>query len=188
MRKVVFRPPNRYDFVMEYIWKIDVPLKCKAFGWRCLRDRIPTKDSLVRRGISISPSALSCSFCGVCSETSRHSLLLCRMADDVWSYIASWIGLEDYKAENFKESFWIWHSFCNRKKVKRGKLGCVWLATLWTLWLHRNKIIFKNFGWNSRDVGWDVKVLVWRWAFIGNIAHANCNFYEFDKNPLFFLS
>ncbi|XP_058775378.1 uncharacterized protein LOC131649643 [Vicia villosa] len=187
-RKIAFGPPNRYDCVLELLRICDVPLKCRAFGWRCFRDRIPTKDSLVRKGISFSPTDLSCSFCGISSESSRLSFLLCGMADEVWKYIASWIGLEDYKAEYFKESFWIWHSFCYKKKVKRGKLGSVWLATLWTLWLHRNKIIFKNFSSNSRDVGWDIKALVWRWAFIGNITHANFNFYEFEKNPLFFLS
>ncbi|XP_058786925.1 uncharacterized protein LOC131661401 [Vicia villosa] len=87
-----------------------------------------------------------------------------------------------------KESFWYWSNFCRSKKVKKGKEGIIWLAILWSIWLRRNDIVFNNASWNSRDVVWSCKALIWRWSFIGKIMRANCNFYEFSNNPLFYLS
>ena len=33
------------------IWHKDVPLKVVVFAWRLFRDRLPTKDNLLRRGV-----------------------------------------------------------------------------------------------------------------------------------------
>ncbi|XP_058782971.1 uncharacterized protein LOC131657611 [Vicia villosa] len=188
VRYTQYGPPNCFDFVWDYLWKIEAPLKCKAFEWKCFLNRIATKDLLVHRDISFAPSNLACVFCDGCAESSSHYLLLCQRVNEVWLQIASWIGLSDYKAGDFKESFWKWHLFCRRKNLKKGKVGCVWLTTIWSLWVFKNGIIFKDWVWNSRDAVWGVKALLWRWAFIENISQPNCNFYEFDKNSLLYFS
>lgn len=74
--KVKFGPPNRFDFGFDSLWKVKVPVKIKAFVWRCFLDRIPMKDSLFFRGIIPSSSNLYCVFCGVVLESFLHSLLL----------------------------------------------------------------------------------------------------------------
>src|SRR4051812_40785249 len=48
---VPFGLANINDKAFSLIWKMKVPLKIKAFGWRCFIEKIPTKDSLVHRGI-----------------------------------------------------------------------------------------------------------------------------------------
>ncbi|XP_058783702.1 uncharacterized protein LOC131658424 [Vicia villosa] len=35
---------------------------------------------------------------------------------------------------------------------------------------------------------WKIKFLMWRWSLFGDITHSNCNFYDFCKDPLSFLS
>lgn len=69
-RYVHFSPPNCFDFVLKCLWKVEVPLKCKTFGWRCFNNRIPTKDSLAFRGIISPPLNLACVFCEGCGESS----------------------------------------------------------------------------------------------------------------------
>lgn len=177
-----FGSRNWYD-----IWKVQVPVKIKAFVWRCFLNRIPTKYLLAIRGIFPLSSNLDCAFYGVVTESSLHFLLLCVLVDLVWKELASWNVLSDFRADNFKGSYWIWSSFCRSRKVNKRKVGCIWLAIIWSLWIFRNGIIFKNFVWKTRDVVWGCKDLIWKWSFIGNISHTNYNIYEFDKNSLFYL-
>src|SRR3954469_2708508 len=119
-----FGPPNCFDFVTPFVWKGDIPLKVKAFGWRCFKHRIPTKVLLKNRGILLSNSNLLCPLCDDGLESPVHLFFSCKKADDVWKDMANWIGLVNYKEVDFKESFWTWRSFCRSKKVSKGKVGC----------------------------------------------------------------
>ncbi|XP_058742021.1 uncharacterized protein LOC131614456 [Vicia villosa] len=186
-RRSPLGPANRFDSVFKDIWKAEVPIKVKAFGWRSFLNKIPTKDSLLKRGIIISLNA-NCVLCEETSETLTHSLLRCRYVDIVWKEMAEWIGMTYSCIEDLKKNFLFWSDFCRSKKVKKGKEGTIWLVILWSIWLRRNVIVFNNSSWNSRDVVWSCKALIWRWSYIGKITRANCNFYEFSNNPLFYLS
>ncbi|XP_058774343.1 uncharacterized protein LOC131648617 [Vicia villosa] len=155
---VPFGPANRYDSAFIDIWKIDVPLKVKAFGWRCFINKVPTKDSLLFKGIIAYTSNLDCVFCADCNESLLYSFLSCRNAGIVWREMAEWIGLPFKIGLDFKEGFIYWSSFCRSKKVKSAKVGTVWLAILWSLWMRRNDIVFNNGSWNSRDVVWSFSI------------------------------
>ncbi|KAD6796360.1 hypothetical protein E3N88_07256 [Mikania micrantha] len=65
-------------------WIKWVPLKVNVFAWREGLDRIPSKDCLIKRGISINSM---CSFCSVHSESSVHLLLRCGIASSVWDKV-----------------------------------------------------------------------------------------------------
>ncbi|XP_058753997.1 uncharacterized protein LOC131627181 [Vicia villosa] len=156
--------------------------------YTALSKRIPTKDLLATRGILPLSTNLFCVFCNEIAESSSHSLLSCRNAVVVWKQMSEWLGLDFSMAVDFKGSFSSWRSLCLRKKSKKGKAGCAWLAIVWSLWLCRNGIIFNNTEWNETDVIGGCKALLWRWSFIGKITQFNCNFYEFSKNPLLYLN
>ncbi|XP_058784312.1 uncharacterized protein LOC131659088 [Vicia villosa] len=181
-------PENRFDMAFMAIWKVEAHLKVKAFGWRCFLNKVPTKDSLLSKGILNSSSNLECTFYDEFHESLYHSFLSCWNAGIVWREMSDWIGKTFRSILDFKEDFWYWSSYCRAKKVKRGKEGTVWLAIIWSLWSRRNDIVFNNATWNSRDVVWSYKALIWRRSYIGKITHPNCNFYEFSNNPLFYLS
>ncbi|WJX70275.1 hypothetical protein P8452_54403 [Trifolium repens] len=46
----------------------------------------------------------------------------------------------------------------------------VWLATVWSLWISRNKLIFEGKDVSKNDVLSNVKLLSWSW-FIYRAAH-----------------
>ncbi|XP_058733750.1 uncharacterized protein LOC131605409 [Vicia villosa] len=185
---IPYGPPGAFDMSYKSIWRVDVPLKIRAFGWKCFVNRIPSKVLLLKRGILSSNSNIACVFCGSYPESSVHLLLDCCEAELVWKEIAIWLGTNNCKANDFKESFSSWYNSCRKLNIKKGKAGGIWLAIIWSLWLCRNEIIFKDGAWNVRDVVWGCKALLWRWSFIGNITHHNYNFYEFSKNPLLYLA
>ncbi|XP_058726950.1 uncharacterized protein LOC131598354 [Vicia villosa] len=153
---------NCYDSAFVAIWKVEVPLKVKVFGWRSFLNKVPTKDLLLNRGILNSSSSLECVFYDDFDESLHHSFLLCRNVAIVWKEMSEWIGLCYISILDFKENFWYWSTFCRAKKVKRGKEEIVLLAILWSIWLRRNDIVFNNSSWNSRDVVWSCKALIWR--------------------------
>ncbi|XP_058749790.1 uncharacterized protein LOC131622764 [Vicia villosa] len=154
---IPFGPDNCYDSAFFAIWKVEVPIKVKAFEWRCFVNKISTKDSLLSKGILNSSSNLECVFCDDFDESLNHSFLLCRNVVIVWKEMVVWIGMCFNSILDFKENFWFWSYFCHFKKVKREKERIVW-----SLWLLRNDIVFNNSSWNSRGVVWSCKALIWR--------------------------
>ncbi|XP_058726829.1 uncharacterized protein LOC131642356 [Vicia villosa] len=176
--RIPYGPPNIHDGVFSLLWKLDVPFKIKAFGWRLFRSRLPIKDQLALRGIALSLDNSLCSFCGVCSENLNHLFFECGVVKKIWRDIAVSVGKGDsYFVECL--AFYM---------VKGRKLGVVWLAITWAIWLVRNGVCFRNDPWNVDNTVWNIKLLVWKWSYCGKITHPKYSFYEFCKDPVFFLS
>ncbi|XP_058741567.1 uncharacterized protein LOC131613943 [Vicia villosa] len=186
--RIPFGPINRNDVVLEKIWKMEVPFKIKAFAWRLFVNRLPTKDLLKGRDIVFPTSNLSCVFCGLHMEDRDHIFFKCNVIKLVWKDIGEWVAYSGWKEEDCIPFFKEWYVMSNVKRIKEGKLGLLWLATCWIIWLTRNDFCFKNEIWNINDIVWKNKVLLWRWSSFGDITYSNCNFYDFCKDPLSFLS
>ncbi|XP_058734072.1 uncharacterized protein LOC131605774 [Vicia villosa] len=184
-----FGPSNRSDVVLDLIWKVHVSFKIKAFGWRIFVNRLPTKDLLTVRGVPLSVENLKCAFCGSFPESCDHSFFKCDMVNVVWREMALWVGKPVGGMEEVGlSSFMDWYLFCKKKKVKEGKCGVIWLAILWIFWLTRNGMCFRNEGWVVDNTVWNIKSLLWKWSFFGEITHPLYSFYEFTKGHLYFLS
>jgi len=70
------------------IWHRDVPLKVVVFAWRLFRDRLPTKDNLLRRGVINHDSRTCVAGCDFV-ESSSHLFLHCNIFGSVWHLIYS---------------------------------------------------------------------------------------------------
>ena len=73
---LTLQPPAEQPDDASSIWHKDVPLKVVLFAWRLIRDRLPTKDNLLRRGVIHFDSRLCVAGCGTI-ETSYHLFLHC---------------------------------------------------------------------------------------------------------------
>jgi len=58
------------------VWHNQVPLKVSIFAWRLLRDRLPTKMNLVRRGMLATEAAGCIAGCGH-DESASHLFMHC---------------------------------------------------------------------------------------------------------------
>ncbi|XP_058767962.1 uncharacterized protein LOC131641683 [Vicia villosa] len=137
-------PQNRNDEVLGLVWKMKVSFKIKAFGWRVFVYRLPTKDLLMYRGIVFPLDSLKCVLCGIQNENRDHSFLKCNGVKVIWRKIASWIGKPKGTKEDCLANFIDRYLFCKKKKVKVDKLGVVWVATSWIIWLLRDEMCFRN--------------------------------------------
>ncbi|WJX36765.1 hypothetical protein P8452_24608 [Trifolium repens] len=74
------------------IWHKQVLVKASMLALRLLRNRLPTRDNLVRHHI-ITPDFHFCvTGCGGV-ETVHHLFLSCPVFSSLWSLIRSWVGI-----------------------------------------------------------------------------------------------
>jgi len=83
---------HNHDVVSDAPWHKSVPLKVSICVWRLLRNRWPTKDNLVRRGVISHDSQLCVTGCGQ-NETIDHLIIHCPIFGDLWQQIKTWIGV-----------------------------------------------------------------------------------------------
>ncbi|GAU39054.1 hypothetical protein TSUD_396590 [Trifolium subterraneum] len=76
----------------DLIWHKLVPLKVSVAAWRLLRNRLPTKDNLVRRHIISQGAHLCVDGCGA-PETAKHLFLSCPVFAPLWGLVRNWIGI-----------------------------------------------------------------------------------------------
>lgn len=51
-----------------------------------------------------------------------------------------------------------------------------WVATLWVIWINRNKVIFRGECWNLDDMEKHIKHLVWCWVAFKVDPNINVSF------------
>jgi len=76
----------------DLVWHKQVPLKVSILAWRLLRDRLPTKTNLLRRGILPSEAITCVAGCGN-DESAHHLFLHCELFGSLWQHIRNWIGI-----------------------------------------------------------------------------------------------
>ncbi|CAK8539608.1 unnamed protein product [Lathyrus sativus] len=82
------------DCAMKILWNAKIPSRIQIFIWIVLWDRIATKHQLSKRGVIEVSSGLLCGGCDNSVETSTHLFFGCEFANNVWSEIENWLGIE----------------------------------------------------------------------------------------------
>ncbi|XP_058741729.1 uncharacterized protein LOC131614118 [Vicia villosa] len=147
---------------LAHLWTIKVPSKILFFCWRFIHNRIATKENLVRRGILNDVGDSLCVLCYSEEETLAHLFSDCEVSKRVWRRVFMWLGVGDFLSmEEFLEFFY------NCSKIgclsKRVIAAVVWLATIWTLWIKHNAIIFRNDSFSFIECMSEIVFVSWSW-------------------------
>lgn len=59
----------------------------------------------------------------------------------------------------------------------------MWFATIWSLWLHRNELLFKQGNLYYDKVVELIKIRVWSWSN-GRVKKGKLSFMDWFVNPL----
>jgi len=78
--------------MFDDLWHKQVPLKVSVFVWRLLRNRLPTKDNLLRRRIIQHDDTSCVGRCGS-PETADHLLFRCDHFGLLWHRLYQWVGI-----------------------------------------------------------------------------------------------
>lgn len=140
-------------------WKNGVPLQlATSFCWRMLLDNIQTKDNLKRKNIGIG----SCPLCNEFDESTIHLLFTCKFSHVAWANIYRWEGVLTALLSCPSTHLW---QHCARRcgKAKRWVWWVVWVAIIWSIWKHRNGVIFNNKAPDISTLMDNIKLMAWKW-------------------------
>ena len=116
------------------LWKLKSPLKLKIFLWYPRRGVLLTKDNLIKRKWQGNKN---CCFCHE-DETIQHLYIDCRFALSVWS--VAHIALNLAKPQSISHMFGSW-LYGVKKELRSLVLLGAGVIT-WSIWLHKNDIVF----------------------------------------------
>jgi hypothetical protein len=121
--------------VYKWLWKSCCTLKTKVFAWLVLRDRINTRDMLLRRHWKVTDD-MHCELCpGRIYGDRVHLLFECSFSRRIWNYLQiDWSSDNDLQAvvTRAKRSF-------NKPFFME-----VLVTTCWNIWLVHNGKIFRH--------------------------------------------
>jgi len=139
------------DVTGDLIWHRMVPLKISILAWRLLRDKLPTKNNLVRRGIIQVEAARCVVGCGN-DESATHLFIHCDMYGSLWQHVMSWIGVSGVDPSNLHDHFIQFIHGIGHSRTHRDFLQLIWLLCIWTIWNACNNKIFNNVQATSREL------------------------------------
>jgi hypothetical protein len=116
----------------DLIWHKQVPLKVSVAAWRLLRNRLPTKDNLVRRHIIPQGAHLCVAGCGV-PETTQHLFLSCPAFAPLWGLVRNWVGISAVDPSQLHDHFVQFMHSAGGSLARRSFLQLLWLCTIWVL-------------------------------------------------------
>ena len=146
--------------VFQELWKLKLPSKISTFAWRLLKDRLPTRVNLRRRQVEVEDS--TCPFCRNMEESAGHLFFQCSRILPVWWESLNWTNIVGVFPLNPKQHF-LYHIGGLEGGVRANRWKWWWLALTWTIWKHRNNVIFSNATFDANKVLDDALFLLWTW-------------------------
>jgi len=110
--------------INDLVWHKQVPMKVSIFAWRLLRDRLPTKTHLVRRGLIDVEAAGCVAGCGH-DESASHLFLHCASFGSLWWHIRSWIGIAGVEPNDICEHFFQFIHCTGHSRMRRLPSTCL---------------------------------------------------------------
>ena len=143
---------------VKCIWKMTIPVKVKVFIWLQVLGKLNVHNILQRKRPYQSLSPGWCVLCKRNNETIDYLFLHCEFSFSLWSNILQQLGKFWVIPRSSSELVSLGQSFSLSKKGRT-----LWKfaasATLWGIWLERNKRIFEGFE-ESVQSTWD-RIRMW---------------------------
>ena len=117
--------------------------KVGLFAWRLFRDRLPTTDNLICRGVIHHDACLCVTRCGS-KENLAHLFLRCNIFGSIWYHIYKWMGVSTVIPFSVGDHFNQFTIDGGVTKARRSILQVLWYATTWEIWKERNNRLFNG--------------------------------------------
>ncbi|CAJ2673653.1 unnamed protein product [Trifolium pratense] len=126
---------NNSQDLWKAIWKLNVPPKHTHLLWRVLKNALPVKNNLFKRGVRCDPL---CPRCTNCLETTNHVFLDCEWTKQVW--FASSLNLNLGQNQITDVYDWIRYMINNTNKECIEQIT----AIIYGIWYARNMLVFQE--------------------------------------------
>lgn len=164
------------------VWLKHVPVKVSVFVWRLFRNRLPTKDNLIRRMVLQQEDNGCVGGCGN-SDSAVHFILRCVTFGSLWHLIYKWVGISFISPDRVTDHFHQFGLLAGLPRYTHTYLQVIWQSTVWVIWKERNNRIFTN---KARDLIClldSVKFLSFSWLQ-ANLHFTAFSYNDWWRNPL----
>lgn len=148
------------DGAFNVLWKVKAPSKASFFVWRLIRDRLPTKVNLRRRNVEINDP--TCPFCTNQEEDAARLFFSCNKILPLWWESLSWTNISRVFPQNPRQHF-LQHVLGRDNGIRGQNWQCWWVSLTWSIWQHRNRIVFTDETFNASKLLEDAIFLCWTW-------------------------
>lgn len=125
------------------IWKFSIPPSIKIFLYLLLRDKLLTKEVMLRRQFNCNGSCVLCDSAQL--ESAVHLFFQCQFAIKIWDGIAVYLGNQIRVDADSVELTWIRSAIPFRhRRTARMRWQVFFPAVCWAIWRQRNLKIFEE--------------------------------------------
>lgn len=111
------------------LWNLTLHSKIKMFFWQAIKDRLPTRINLLRRGIDCNTS---CPLCSAAVETLEHIFIFCPRVKSIWADLLP-SAINNLQASTSFHDYWSnWIATFSNKELS---LICI---ICWAIWCWKN--------------------------------------------------
>ena len=125
------------------IWHKFIPSKVSLMVRRLLRNRLLTKDNLLRWGVIHIDASTCVAGCGA-PETALHLFLTCEISSGLWVEVRLWLGIYAVSPGDVRHHYQQFTKIAGMPRCSHTFLTIIWFATVWVLWKERNNRVFQN--------------------------------------------
>jgi len=130
--------PAHTSWKFNWIWKLDVMPKIRIFLWQLCHKALPTKATLLQRGLHIDPV---CPGCHSEIEDTDHLFIGCHMVKKIWDLAVSHNWISSQSLSLLESS--VTEGLHNLHQARDQSISRIALL-LWSVWKSRNAMIFAN--------------------------------------------
>jgi len=130
------------------------------FAWRVMLKGVPTKVNLRHRRVLLNN--YGCALCGEQEESVSHLFFDCKVASKVWNMCNNWVRILNVHYNQPYESFLHFHVLELNHKGNDIWKG-VWVVVMWSIWKHRNNVVFNNAISDAEEIFCMAQLRVWAW-------------------------
>lgn len=131
------------------LWSMEILPKWKVFLWRLINRALALNVNLCKRGILVHKN---CHLCGKEEEDERHLFRDCVITKHIWR--SSDLGISAEDARNISINNWIINflTYIWKEDGPASPRANSFVATIWSIWIHRNSVVFKRSKPNPESI------------------------------------
>ena len=153
--------------LVQSVWRVWAPPRCKFFAWLVLQNRVWTSDRLIRRGW---PNCGLCPLCKQAQEFAAHLLFQCRFTLRIWNDILPWLGMHHISTSSWSASASVKGWWNDNLQIRLGSpkaLASLMMLISWEIWSERNARVVRNVAVPPVVIINKIKQEVSLWALAG---------------------
>ena len=171
--------------IINQVLSLFSPSNILAFSWRLLIDRVQTICNLRKRMVIQNAEDATCPFCGLEEEYANHLFYTFSFSYSVWASCFKWLGISSVFPKSGFDHF-SQHTFLMLSKEQDLGFKTIWLSVVWSIWLHRNGVIFHGVQLDLGFVPEHIQVRSWCWLS-AKVSGFNHSIFEWVTNVLLCL-